>query len=173
MVPGAYIENWSYLKDICALMQRCVEKQSGRKGAIICMPPRYKKSLTASLLAAWSIGLWPTDSIMRASYGADLAEALSKQVMQFVKSDKYRLIFPDIKLQLDHQATADWAVTKATTTSYFCAGVGGPFTGKGASRLAMIDDQLKNIDDALNEPKLDKDWLWYQSTFFTREEERD
>lgn len=172
MVPDAYLEKWGYLKDITDLMQRCAERQSGRKGAIICLPPRYKKSLTASLLSAWSIGRWQKESIMRASYGADLAEALSKQVMQFVKSDKYRLIFPETELQLDHQATADWAVKGATTTSYFCAGVGGPFTGKGASRLAMIDDQLKNIDDALNEPKLDKDWLWYQSTFFTREEEQ-
>ena len=110
---------------------------------------------------------------MRASYGADLAETLSKQVMGFVQSDKYRLIFPDVRLKLDHQAVADWAVVGAVTSSYFCAGVGGPFTGKGASRLAMIDDQLKNIDDALSEMKLDRDWLWYNSTFFTREEEKD
>ena len=173
MVPEAYQERWTYLSDICDLTQRCAERRSGRKGAIYCLPPRYKKSLTLSLALAWCVGRWPKESNMRASYGADLAESLSKQVMQFVKSDRYRLVFPDIELQLDHQATADWAVKGATTTSYFCAGIGGPFTGKGASRLAVIDDQLKNIDDALNEPKLDKDWLWYQSTFFTREEEHD
>ena len=173
MVPEAYQERWTYLSDICDLTQRCAERRSGRKGAIYCLPPRYKKSLTLSLALAWCVGRWPKESNMRASYGADLAESLSKQVMQFVKSDRYRLVFPEIELQLDHQATADWAVKGATTTSYFCAGIGGPFTGKGASRLAVIDDQLKNIDDALNEPKLDKDWLWYQSTFFTREEEHD
>lgn len=172
MVPGAYLDQWTYLQDVCDLMQRCAEKRSGKKGAIITMSPRFKKSLSASLLSAWSIGNWPEDSIMRASYGADLAETLSKQVMQFVRSDKYHLIFPDIKLQLDHQAVADWAVVGAVTSSYFCSGVGGVFTGKGASRLAMIDDQIKGIDDALSELKLDRDWLWYNSTFYTREEER-
>ena len=173
MVPGAYLDRWTYLRDVCGLMQRCVERRSGRKGAIITMPPRFKKSLSASLLSAWNIGLRSTDSVMRASYGADLAETLSKQVMGFVKSDKYLLVFPDIHLQLDHQAVADWAVVGAVTSSYFCSGVGGVFTGKGASGLAMIDDQIKGIDDALSELKLDRDWLWYNSTFYTREEERD
>lgn len=173
MVPTVYSEKRPYLADVCDLCQRVVEHRSGRKGGIVTTAPRAGKSVTGSLLSAWTIGRWRTDSIMRASYGADLAEMLSKQVMNFVQSDKYLLIFPDVRLQMDHQAVADWAVEGATTSSYFCAGVGGPFTGKGASRLAMVDDQLKNIDDALNEPKLDKDWLWYQSTFFTREEERD
>ena len=173
MVPTVYSEKRPYLEEICDLSQRVVEHKSGKKGGIVTTGPRFGKSITGSLLSAWTIGKWMTDSIMRASYGADLAETLSKQVMGFVQSDKYRLIFPDVRMKLDHQAVADWSVCGAVTSSYFCAGVGGPFTGKGASRLAMIDDQLKNIDDALNELKLDKDWLWYQSTFFTREEERD
>jgi len=172
MVPVVYSEKRPYLEDVCDLSQRVVEHRSGKKGGIVTTGPRFGKSITGSLASAWTIGRWMTDSIMRASYGADLAETLSKQVMGFVQSDKYRLVFPDVRLKMDHQAVADWAVCGAVTSSYFCAGVGGPFTGKGASRLAMIDDQLKNIDDALNEPKLDKDWLWYQSTFFTREEER-
>jgi predicted phage terminase large subunit-like protein len=172
MVPEVYSEKRPYLADVCDLGQRVVEHRSGKKGGIITTPPRFGKSVTGSLLAAWSIGRWPADSIMRASYGADLAETLSKQVMGFVQSDKYHIVFPEVRLKQDHQAVADWAVVGAVTSSYFCAGVGGPFTGKGASRLAIIDDQLKNIDDALNEPKLDKDWLWYESTFFTREEER-
>ena len=173
MVPTMYSEKRPYLEDICDLSQRVVEHRSGRKGGIVTTGPRFGKSITGSLLSAWGIGKWQADSIMRASYGADLAETLSKQVMGFVQSDKYRLIFPDVRLKLDHQAVADWAVVGAVTSSYFCAGVGGPFTGKGASRLAMIDDQLKNIDDALSEMKLDRDWLWYNSTFFTREEEKD
>ena len=112
MVPTVYSEKRPYLADVCDLCQRVVEHRSGRKGGIVTTAPRAGKSVTGSLLSAWTIGRWRTDSIMRASYGADLAEMLSKQVMNFVQSDKYLLIFPDVRLQMDHQAVADWAVLR-------------------------------------------------------------
>lgn len=173
MVPQFYTDDRPYLRDVCDLMQRCAERRSGKRGAIICLGPRYGKSLTMSLLDAWWIGKHRETSIMRGSYGADLAETLSKQVMTFIQGDRYQQVFPGVRLKLDHQAVADWAVEGAVTTSYFCAGVMGPFTGKGASGIAELDDQVKNEDDALNEAQLEKHWNWYTSVFQTREEEHD
>ena len=47
------------------------------------------------------------------------------------------------------------------------AGVGGPITGKGADIL-IIDDPVKNAEEANSQAYRDKTWEWYQSTAYTR-----
>ena len=47
------------------------------------------------------------------------------------------------------------------------AGVGGPITGKGADIL-IIDDPVKNAEEANSQTYRDKTWEWYQSTAYTR-----
>jgi hypothetical protein len=47
------------------------------------------------------------------------------------------------------------------------AGVGGAITGKGANCF-IIDDPVKNAEDANSQLKRDKAWDWYQSTAYTR-----
>jgi predicted phage terminase large subunit-like protein len=47
------------------------------------------------------------------------------------------------------------------------AGVGGPITGKGAD-LFIIDDPVKNAEEALSENTREGAWQWYLSTAFTR-----
>ena len=49
------------------------------------------------------------------------------------------------------------------------AGAGGPITGKGA-QLAIIDDPIKNSEEANSQTIRDKIWEWYQSTLYTRME---
>lgn len=47
------------------------------------------------------------------------------------------------------------------------AGVGGSITGKGAN-VAIIDDPVKNWEDAQSKTIREKNWDWYQSTLYTR-----
>lgn len=47
------------------------------------------------------------------------------------------------------------------------AGVGGPITGKGA-HLLLIDDPIKNAEEAYSKTMRDKAWEWYRSTAYTR-----
>jgi len=58
--------------------------------------------------------------------------------------------------------------TCADKNSYFCAGVGGTILGKGCNLAAIIDDSIKNVDEALSEPVLEKKWKWYTSTHKSR-----
>jgi predicted phage terminase large subunit-like protein len=47
------------------------------------------------------------------------------------------------------------------------AGVGGPLTGKGAD-LLIIDDPVKNHEEANSEVYREKAWDWFRSTAYTR-----
>lgn len=135
---------------------------------IISMPPRAGKSYTVSLFHAWIIGKWPEQSSMRNSYAADLAEKFSYNIRDFVQRDKYLQVFPGVELKKDKKAVSDWAITKAKDTTYFCAGVGGPITGKGCGKVGTLDDPIKNIEEALSPTVLENVWNWYTSTHKAR-----
>jgi len=47
------------------------------------------------------------------------------------------------------------------------AGVGGPITGKGAD-LLIVDDPIKNQEEAYSETYREKTWDWWRSTAYTR-----
>ncbi len=47
------------------------------------------------------------------------------------------------------------------------AGVGGPITGKGAN-LLIVDDPVKNQEEAFSETYREKAWEWWRSTAYTR-----
>ena len=47
------------------------------------------------------------------------------------------------------------------------AGVGGAITGRGAN-LFIIDDPVKNADEADSEVMREKAWDWWRSTARTR-----
>ena len=46
-------------------------------------------------------------------------------------------------------------------------GVGGPLTGKGAN-LLIVDDPVKNAEEAASETRRQKAWEWWTSTAYTR-----
>ena len=135
----------------------------------ICESPRTGKSYLTSLWCSWELGNKPYGCIMRDSCTSDLAEDFSYDIRGWIAgSDKYKQIFPDMVLSKDKHKIANWAVTLANQHSYFCAGVGGTIIGKGCNLAGIIDDSIKNVDEALSEPILEKKWKWYTSTFLSR-----
>lgn len=107
---------------------------------------------------------------MRNAYGDSLAMKFSYDVRTIVQLPDYLEVFPDIKLKSDKSQVSDWALTTAKQSSYFCAGVGGAVTGKGCDGVSILDDPIKNIDEAMSELVLEKKWQWYTSTHKSRME---
>lgn len=160
-----FTPNKPHLKIICQAFQDIADGKI--KKLAISLPPRAGKSYCTSLFCAWWLGENPRDGIMRNSYGAELAEGFSYSIREMVQSEKYLKVFPKVKLKADKKNVSDWAFTTAKQTSYFCAGVGGAITGKGA-KMAILDDPLKNIEDALSDAVVEKTWNWYTSTHMSR-----
>ena len=167
MSPKFYTEGKKYLREICEAFQGVSEGKI--KKLAISLPPRAGKSLTASLWCSWELGKHPDGSIMRNSYAAKLAEKFSRDIRDgMINERKFQYIFPDVKMSKNLSAIDGWALEGYTQPSYFCAGVGGPITGFGCSRAGILDDPIKNIEQALSETYLETLWNWYTSTHLSR-----
>lgn len=161
----------TYLKEICSAFQKVSEGKI--KKLSISLPPRSGKSYVTSLWCAWEIGRQhknPDLSIMRNAYGDALAQKFSYDIRAMIQNPKYLIVFPEIKLKADKQKVNDWAIEGANQSTYFCAGVGGAITGKGCRTAAILDDGVKNIEEAMSNDILEKKWLWITSTHYSRME---
>ena len=103
---------------------------------------------------------------MRNCYAAKLAEKFSKDIRDgIVTNPKYLDVFPNVKA---NGAIDNWSMSTNTQPSYFCAGIGGAITGLGARTCAILDDPIKNIEEALSETVIENVWNWYTSTHLSR-----
>lgn len=157
-----------HLKLIARELQDVYEGKTKRLA--LSLPPRGGKSYIVSLFCAWVIGKRVTDkkrpSIMRNTYAAKLAEKFSRDIRDGIIPDqKYQRVFPNVTA---NGAIDNWSVGKSTQPAYFCAGVGGPITGFGVKDLAILDDPIKNIEEALSENVIEGLWNWYTSTHLSR-----
>lgn len=166
MIPEQYTPGKPHLKKYCHALQLVYEGKINK--LLVSMPPRWLKSLTCSLFCAWIIGKDDDPSFMRNAYGQDLANKFSYDIRAFIQNPVYLEVFPNVKLKQDKKNVTDWAIETASESTYFCAGVGGPVTGKGCKTASILDDPIKNMEEALSNVILESKWMWYQSTHRTR-----
>ena len=162
--PLFYTEGKPHLKLIADALQEVADGKL--KKLAISMPPRAGKSYITSLFCAWLLGKNPKGSIMRNCYAAKLAEKFSKDIRDgIITNPKYLDVFPKV---VASGAIDAWSLGTNTQPSYFCAGVGGAITGLGCKTVAVLDDPLKNIEEALSEITIEAVWNWYTSTHLSR-----
>lgn len=171
-----YKPNWHHER-IAETLEH-IEKYGDRdfKIVIITVPPRHGKSQQASIdFPAWYLGRNPKNEIITASYSAELSQDFGSKTREKVESEENCLIFPGVRLKADEKAKSKWRVEILNETtekwksggSYTSVGVGGPITGRGANIL-LIDDPIKNREEAESQLMRDKVWNWFTSTAFTR-----
>lgn len=134
------------------------------KRVIVTMPPRHGKSERVSRkFPAWHVGRNPTDEIILASYSVDLSRGFSRIARDTLTA--HPEIF-DAQVDKNNQSAEAWGI-EGYRGGVTAAGVGGAITGKGA-RIAIIDDPVKNAEEANSEVIRAKIWEWYTSTLYTR-----
>lgn len=137
------------------------------KRLIVEMPPRHGKSEIVSVqFPSWFIGKNPDKSIITASYASELAIDFGGQTRNLINTPEFKNVFNEIKLAQDSQAKNNWRI-EGHRGRYVATGVGGAITGKGADVL-VIDDPIKNREEADSEVIREKVWKWYTSTARTR-----
>lgn len=133
---------------------------------MILMPPRHGKSELASrMFPAWHLGRHPDHEIIAASYNVSLAMTFSRKVKEVLEDPNYQSVF-ETRLNPNHQSSEEWGIENSRG-GYVAAGVGGGITGKGCNVL-VIDDPLKNAEEADSADVRQKLWDWYGSTAYTR-----
>lgn len=133
----------------------------------LSVPPRHGKSAMASvLLPAYALGRNPDWPIIHASYSADLSNDFSRQVRNLLREDEYRALFPHVQPATDSRAVDRWGIGGHKGV-FVSTGVGGPMTGRG-SQMLLIDDPVRNAQDADSEVYRKNQRDWYASVARTR-----
>lgn len=132
---------------------------------MISVPPRHGKSELASKhFPAWYLGKHPEHEIVLTSYSAELATDFGRHARNLMQTSEYINLFKT-RLAEDAKAAGRWNTDK--NGSYVAAGIGGAITGRGAHVL-IIDDPVKNREEADSPVYQARNISWYQSTALTR-----
>lgn len=156
---------WKRAKHLNLLCKKLEEIEKGNlKRLMVFLPPRHGKSeVVSKKFPAWYLGKNPDKEIILSSYAADLAYDFSRIARNTLKEHNNTF---GRELASDSSAIKNWNI-EGYDGGLTAAGVGGPITGRGAN-VAIIDDPVKNWEEASSKTYRDKVWKWYQSVLRTR-----
>lgn len=137
------------------------------KRLMVFMPPRHGKSEeTSRLLPPYYLIKHPNHWVGLTSYGADLAHDMSRNAkanyVRFGGGINMLGQTKDLKFGVEQWMTSAGG-------GMWSAGVGGAQTGRGF-HLGLIDDPVKDAEEAFSAVVREGRKNWYSSTFFTRQE---
>lgn len=162
-----YSAGWVH-DDICRRLERFSREvaQGLSPRLMLLMPPRHGKSELASIrFPAWHLGHYPHHELINVGYNLDLPMGFSRKVREVFRDPSFEAIFPDSVLDPTSQSVEKWSTTKGG--GFAAAGRGGGITGKGA-HILIVDDPIKDQEEADSVLVREKLWDWYQSTAYTR-----
>jgi predicted phage terminase large subunit-like protein len=168
--PDFYMEERLFLKDMCTRLQEFYE--SDKKLLVVNLPPRHGKSRTATLFVQWVLGKDNRCKVMTGSYNENLSGTFAKQVRDAIAEENglYNQIFPDTKIKYGEAAMSKWALKGNEEANYLATSPRGTATGFGCN-LMIIDDLIKEAQEAYNENELLKQWEWFNNTMLQRTEQ--
>lgn len=162
-----YRPSWHHR--LLASRLEAVERGEVKRLAIF-MPPRHGKSELASVrFPAWYLGRNPDKRVITCSYGSELALDFSQQTKDVLASEEYQALFSDTHLSRKTNRRDRWKI-EGRRGGLLAAGVGGSITGFGAD-LLIIDDPVKNDQDANSKTIRERNWNWFGATAYTRLED--
>ena len=131
----------------------------------VFMPPGSAKSTYGSVLfPAWYLAQHPSHSILAASHTTELAEKWGRRVRNLIEEHGPTL---ELTVSDDNAAAGRWSLKQGG--EYYAAGVGVGIAGFRAD-LAIIDDPIRNREDADSALVREKTWDWFKSDLSTRHE---
>ena len=125
---------------------------------LVSLPPQHGKSeLISHWTPVWFLSNWPRCRVGLASYAAEFASDWGRKVRDTIAAT------PELGLRVrpDRSAAARWELTAGG--GMMTAGVGGPLTGHGFD-LLIIDDPIKNRQEADSATMRRHLWEWWRST---------
>jgi predicted phage terminase large subunit-like protein len=181
MIPSFYKKERRHLRELCRLLQDLIEDRlTNDQGQtvsklMINLPPRHGKSLTLQLFEAWSLGRDPSQSFMTICYNETLSGRFSKAVRNMIEETRlddrfvFSDVFPDVKIKKGDGSFQLWSV-EGSHFSYLGGSFGSTITGLGCS-VGVIDDPIKNKEEAVNDRVTQSHFDFYTDTFLSRIEE--
>lgn len=167
-----YKSSRTFLSDLCNELQSFLSDDE-HDVLVINEPPRHGKSRTGGKFVEWVLGNDQSKKIMTGSYNETLSTTFSKGVrnaIQEIKADKNKIvfsdIFPGVSIKQGDGAMNLWSLTNGYN-NYLATSPTGTATGFGAD-IIIIDDLIKNAEEANNAMVLEKHWDWFINTMLSR-----
>lgn len=135
--------NW-HLDVICEelmyISRRVYDKLPKDGDCIINVPPGTSKTKIASVLATcWDFANKPDIREFVGSYSDSASLSIAYDIRNVMRSDKYRLYFPEVQVSKDFDTKHEFRTTKGG--HFFAFTIGGTLTSKHADIL-KVDDPL-------------------------------
>ena len=143
---------------------------------VVNMPPRHGKSRTATNTVDWLFGVRGKDvKVMTGSYNETLSSTFAKQVRDRIAEKPtagvlvYNDIFPNTRIKYGEASAQKWALEGSQVANYLATSPTGTATGFGCN-IMIIDDVIKNAEEAYNANTLEKLKSWFTDTMLSRTE---
>ncbi len=180
--PNFFKPDRLYQKTICDTMQALYERRLYKPGAkkpcdilVLNLPPGAGKSYIASTFETWCFGQDIKNAVITVSYNETLATSFSKNVRSAIEDEEIagdtnsyvvNSFFPHLKIKWGDGAVNKWSL-EGNYMSYLATGFDGSITGMRGN-IGVIDDPIKNAEEAVNERVKEKHWNFYKNTFTSR-----
>jgi hypothetical protein len=166
--PGHYItvEDAGFADTVCIE----VESRSHMFLAGEAMLPTCNSEVISKRFPAYILGKYPEKEIVCASYSGDLASEFGRKTRDLVLDEEFKRVFPKFELSDSKKEGGNWETKEGG--KYLSVGVSGSLTGKGFD-IGIIDDPVKDREEAESLTMRERVWNWYTSTFFTRKKGSD
>lgn len=148
-----------------------------RKRVIVEMPPGHGKSEGCSRnLPAYLFGVNPDCRVIACSYTQDLASEMNRDVQRIMDHELYARVFPHAVLGGENvrslsgkpRRNSDVFDIPGYRGTYKSAGVGVGIGGRRFDR-GIIDDPVKDREEANSPAHRERVWRWFTSVFLTRQ----
>lgn len=164
-----------FSRKVCSALDKfIVDMQEGKRPILILQaPPQHGKSeIVSRKLPGFLMGRFPDLNIGTASYADELASIMALDVRRLLASDEHIRLFPAAaeKRKYDVNRNGEFT-TPGGKGSYKGVGVGSGLTGRPLD-IAIVDDPIKNAQEALSPTTKEAIWNWYQTVLKTRLSER-
>ena len=173
--PDFYKEERAFLHDVADTLQWFVE-EAEEQILVMNLPPRFGKSRSATNFVKWLFGKYGKEiKVMTGSYNETLSSTFAKQVRDSIAEQKtpgitvYSDIFPNTKIKYGEAAAQKWALEGSSVANYLATSPTGTATGFGCN-IMIIDDVIKNAEEAYNANTLEKLRSWFTDTMLSRTE---
>lgn len=142
---------------------KCIQVEGGLYLVGRGLIPTHNSEMISKYFPAWFLIHNPDKRIILASYSAELAEGYGRMDRDLI--NEYG---KDYGVLLDNSSRAKDEFSILKRHGYMLAkGVAGSITGKGG-HVIIIDDPIKNSEEARSSGQKEKIWNFFQSTAFTR-----
>jgi len=153
-----------HLSAIDAMVTDLIRRQTDSILLIEAPPQHGKSEFISRYLPAWYLGRYPDRRVILCSYEANFARSWGRKARDVLT--EYGQDLFGVRVSQAQSAAVDWEI-EGTGGGMVTAGVGGPITGRGA-HLLIIDDYIKNSEQAVSEAIRENQWDWFGSTALTR-----